>query len=804
VENQARQVEPEGDDEDHSDPLTASPLAPVEPATEPDTGLFRVMAAEWPGAVLLLDRELCVQWANPRASRLLQLSYPIERGRRWQHLGVPWTLEREQIAALLDGRELSLAPARLFTGGVFNWTATLTPMRGGSLVTTILCRIEPPSLQASPSSGLAGALRAEIELHSTEVRLETAMWGAELGLWEFDCQAGSMRWFTPQWLNQYELDPLVYGGDTRRESSWVASIHPEDVAEAQRRFREHIAGTQDHYDAEYRLKAREGGWRWVFERGRIVERAKSGRALRMIGVLVDIDARKKVQLEQRATRHRLEVALDSARGAMWELDLSSDWDPVHTEFFYRMLGVDPAMGRNHPTFWSSHVHPGDLVRVRAALERTARGEIELYEAEYRVRDFDGSWRWVQDRGRVCERSPEGHPRRLAGFLSEITDRVGAEDALRRSEFRYRMVASMTPGYVFESRFGPNGVVEPVWYSDGLQVVFACSQEEYFRRGGWNAFVDPECEVTSELHQRRVRQGLPQSGEVRIRAADGARKWVYASTVPIKDPQSGAATGFIGAVHDITGRKLAEQERQALEREIIGISSRERERLGSDLHDGLGQDLTGIALLLRGVHAQLSKEGSGARAEVEEVIGLVNGAIESTRALARGLSPVSRVRGGLTAGLESLARTGERHGIRVGFRTQLPKPLRLEDTAATHLYRIAQEALTNVLRHSKATEARIELATAGDLLLLEITDNGCGFTSAALERSDGLGLKMMRYRAQTLGGDVTVASGPDGGAHVRCTCPLTRHGLAVRELAAPARPARPRRPRKATRKAQVRP
>jgi PAS domain S-box-containing protein len=657
--------------------------------------------------------------------------------------------------------------------------------------------IEPPFVdgplpEGGWNAGLAGALRAEIELRSTEARLETAVWGAGLGLWELDCHSGFTRWFTPEWPDQYELDPLVY---TRRQTAWAACIHPEDLAEVQRRFREHITGAQEHYDAEYRMKGARGEWRWVFERGRVVERTLSGRALRMVGVLVDIDARKKVELEQVRARQRLEVALDSARGAVWELDLHSNWDPVHTEFFYRMIGVSPEMGRNHPTFWSSHVHPEDLPQVRAALERTARGEAELYEAEYRVRHFDGSWRWVQDRGRVCDHAPDGRPRRLVGFLSEITDRVRTEDALRRSEFRYRMVASMTPGYVFECRFGPSGVIEPVWYSDGLQVVFSCSQEEYFRRGGWNAFVDPECEVTSELHQRRVRQGLPQSGEVRIRAADGTHKWLYASTMPLKDPQTGVATGFIGAVHDITPRKLAEQERQALEREIIGISSRERERVGSDLHDGLGQDLTGIALLLRGVHAQLRKEGSAARADLEEVIGLVNGAIASTRTLARGLSPVSSERGGLTAGLESLARTGERHGIRVGFRAQLPKPLRLEDTAATHLYRIAQEALTNVLRHSKATEARIELATAGDLLLLEITDNGCGFTPAALEGSDGLGLKMMRYRAQMLGGDVSVASGPDGGAHVRCTCPLTRHGLAVRDLASPARPRRPRRPRK---------
>jgi two-component system, NarL family, sensor histidine kinase UhpB len=353
----------------------------------------------------------------------------------------------------------------------------------------------------------------------------------------------------------------------------------------------------------------------------------------MVGVCMDIDARKHSELDLVMSRKRLEVALESARGGMWDLDVATG-EPRQTDFFYRMLGVEPDAGRLRPRFWSSRLHPEDAPRVLGAMRRTIEGSAELYEAEYRLRHADGSWRWVLDRGRALERDVSGRAERLVGFIVEIAD-----------------------------------------------------------------------------------------------------------------PHS-------------------------LEREIIEIANREQQRIGSDLHDGLGQDLTGIALMLRGIGAQLRKEGSAACADIEDVISLVNAAIESTRTLARGLSPVSAERDGLTAALQALAaRATERYGIPVTFAARVSQPLPFDETAATHVYRIAQEALTNAMRHSRATAVTIELAASGGELKLEIADNGDGFPPASIDGSNGLGLRIMRYRAQMLGGNLAFDRAPSGGAAVRCSCPL---------------------------------
>ena len=173
-----------------------------------------------------------------------------------------------------------------------------------------------------------------------------------------------------------------------------------------------------------------------------------------------------------------------------------------------------------------------------------------------------------------------------------------------------------------------------------------------------------------------------------------------------------------------------------------------------------------------VLTQLRKEGSAAHREVEEVIGLVNNAIDSTRVLARGLSPVGSGRGDLGAAIQTLAaRVSECSGVRVVCHLDCVEPLPLSETAAAHVYRIVQEALTNAMRHSGAREVSIRLKTTDDELHLRVSDDGRGFEHPPADGPGGMGLKIMRYRAQMLGGDLVIETTGCGGTSVSCSCPL---------------------------------
>jgi PAS domain S-box-containing protein len=605
--------------------------------------------------------------------------------------------------------------------------------------------------------------RAERELPSSEMGLETAVWGAGMGLWETDFRRENTRWFS-DWCGRLDLHPCEGEGHFKR---WNANIHPEDVDTAVALFSNHVAGKADYYDSEYRIRDRQGRWRWLFERGRVVERDTDGTALRMVGVCMDVDERKDAELESGKSLQRLQAALESARGGMWDWNVSMD-QARHTEFYFRMLGTDPKAGGADKNFWNNRVHPEDLPIVRAALRDVVQGRKEIYEAEYRLRHTDDTWRSVLDRGRVTDRNAAGRATRMVGFLVDVTDRVQTQ------ETQSRILETMREGLVL---------------IDATTDLVTLTNPAFDRMFGYEALellgqsIEPLFSVSALQRKhlgRTLRDGSRAAqimpAEFECARKDGSR---FVATCVVTPLNISGSERWLAVLNDVT-------ERKRLERGIIEIANREQQRIGSDLHDGLGQDLTGIALMLRGVVARLRKENSGACPDVEDVIGLVNNAIESTRALARGLSPVSGEHGGLAMALQTLAaRASERYRVGVAFRPKLDEPLLLGETAATHVYRIVQEALTNVIRHSHATEVTITITTAGGELHLRVDDNGRGFDRSAPDRTGGLGLKIMRYRAQTLGGDLILESGVLGGASVRCSFPLDGSAAPVAPHPAPS-------------------
>jgi PAS domain S-box-containing protein len=218
------------------------------------------------------------------------------------------------------------------------------------------------------------------------------------------------------------------------------------------------------------------------------------------------------------------------------------------------------------------------------------------------------------------------------------------------------------------------------------------------------------------------------------------------------------------------------ERKMLESAILEAVNREQYRIGNDLHDGLGQELTGIALMLRCLAGKLAVEHRPAVPDVESITRLVSNAVESTRSLARGLSPVNLERGGLRDALAGLAMHARSiYGIKVLFTNRLPTTLVLDDEVSNHLYRIAQEAITNAVKHGQATTVRLHLSAVHGKVRLVIADDGQGLP-ADVSAAPGLGLRIMRYRARIAHGDVRIERGEPSGTRVLCECPIDERAL----------------------------
>jgi PAS domain S-box-containing protein len=263
----------------------------------------------------------------------------------------------------------------------------------------------------------------------------------------------------------------------------------------------------------------------------------------------------------------------------------------------------------------------------------------------------------------------------------------------------------------------------------------------------------------------LRTGRSQTDRERaIVAKDGALRWWITSKIPLREHATGNVVGLVCTIRDISTRKELEQE-------ILEISNREQRRLGSDLHDGLGQELTGLSLLLKSLEVQMTRESPSFLPQLTKITELVAHTIQSTRSLARGLAPVNLERGGLTEALRHLAaRCADMYSLNCRFDDRTMNLPVLDEGSATHLYRIAQEATTNAARYARAKSIQIELRSTPRKLHLTIADDGIGLSRGLAQGKPGLGLKIMEYRAHMMGGTVAFEE-PGVGTRVVLSCPL---------------------------------
>ena len=718
--------------------------------------------------------------------------------------------------------------------------------------------------------------RVLLALVRAHQNLSLLLEGSGAALWEYDVAAGEFiagkDYFQ---LRGLLLEPHGPGFDL------LNSFHDADLESARTQFSAVLAGTTPLWDVESRVWCGDRGWRWLLHRGRVVERSRDGRAQRLSGICLDVDGHRRTQEALAATREQLDRALAGADVALWDCDLPRavvEWSDG------RRFPINGAAG-DADSDAPARIHPDDALTYQRGLLRGLNGEPHALETEYRLLFPDGTVRWRLDRGRVTEQLMDGRAVRASGVSFDIDARKRAEAALRQSETRYRAVAEMSSGYVYEATLFPDGKVDIIWASPGFADVYGCSPQEYSRRG-WRAFLHPDASAASEQGFSRIIQGEDVAGVTHIIDARGVERWLRIAVRPLRDPNTQAVVGAIGMGEDITDRRREQQarlstealfrialqhapagialldnagravlanpalaaitgytiaelagrtfstlaagdvlaaqlrratehagrrpasscegelacrngerrwvrisvvalpgesdrhearklayvedltERRTLEQEVLEAVNREQARVGSELHDGLGQELTGLSLLLTSLSNQLEHGKRLRPQQLAELTRILARTIESTRRMARGLSPVGLEADGFAVAIRRLADHVEQlYGLTISVRTEDAPPLDPSGSAAHQLYRICQEALTNAAHHGRAQRAAITLSASGSCLLLTIHDDGVGFDPSA--PVSGMGLKLMRYRARLIGAELGVESFPGTGTRVEC-------------------------------------
>jgi signal transduction histidine kinase len=338
-------------------------------------------------------------------------------------------------------------------------------------------------------------------------------------------------------------------------------------------------------------------------------------------------------------------------------------------------------------------------------------------------------------------------RRLHGFTAlDVSERVHAENEHRKTTQLLESILQNVP--VIVGRIDPQG-----------RVVEASG------RGLEHAGLQPDDllgQVFAERHPASadgIRDALAggAGGFALAGHGPGNDEW-HAEFFVAFDAAQGAGAIFLG--RDVSARRR-------LERSLLTISDQEQQRIGADLHDGLGQQLTGLSCLAAALRDRLGRKLPEEAGHAATICNLANEAVAQSRALARGLCPVQLENAGLVVALEELAGQARTlHGVQCRFELRGPPPA-CDHLTALHLYRITQEAIHNAVRHGHARRIRILLLSRRHQHRLVITDNGAGFDVTAPGRAAGSGLRLMGYRATIIGGSLSIDSPPGGGTRVTC-------------------------------------
>ena len=472
-------------------------------------------------------------------------------------------------------------------------------------------------------------------------------------------------------------------------------------------------------------------------------------------------ARRRHELILQQSEERLAMAADSAGAGIWSLNFDTGvfWA---TERGREIFGYESDEVISMERFQAS-IHPDDRNLVLGAIERSVRAG-EPVNLEYRIiLSGDGHVRWISSRGRP-RLKPSGEPDRLMGVSVDISERKLAEEAFRASEARLAAGADLAGLGFYEVDFGEN----VMYVDDRLRDLCGIPAE---REDGtqalefWMEHLHPD-DVQRVLHLRdQMHDGSldPLSLDYRFMHPARGEMWIQHLAGASARDAAGRAIRTYGVLRDITEGKRVEDELRDLSRRLIGAHEEERALLARELHDDLTQRVAVLAI--EAGRAELAAT-DGAQATVMQSVreGLVR-LSEDIHTLAYQLHPSVLEELGLAEALRAeCERQGRRGSVELSLKLD-PPPAGIGKETALCLFRVAQEALNNVARHSGAGVAGVTLRQVDDGLLLAVRDDGVGFDPAIPGKGRSLGLASMRERVRLVNGTLDLESAPGRGTSV---------------------------------------
>jgi len=425
--------------------------------------------------------------------------------------------------------------------------------------------------------------------------------GDRIWIWNLDDDSAEI---SPGWCADLGYSPE----ELTCASQWIGLLHDAEREFVVGRLNACLSGEIEDFDEEFRLRHRNGNYRWVRARGKVVERAIDGRPRRMLGIFQETTARRVAEAAQRDAELRWRYALEGSGAGVWDWDLETD-DVYFSPGSAAVLGYESSPLEPPVATWRRRVHPDDLKLSDQALASCLAGKTSEYRAECRIFAPDGSFRWILYRGLVVEWMPDAQkPRRMIGTLEDITAAKRREADLLESREHTRRIAALVPGVAYQYKCWPDGRDCFPFASDGMRQVYGVDPVDVLNDASL---------VLDRLHpadRAAVQAAIAHSArtftrwaqEYRILLPDGSVRWLSGVADPLPELEPDGAIVWHGHIVDVTERK---QRDLALERRTraLELANADLEQFNYVASHDLKEPMRGIRYLVDWIAEDLPEQ-----------------------------------------------------------------------------------------------------------------------------------------------------------------------------------------------------
>lgn len=608
--------------------------------------------------------------------------------------------------------------------------------------------------------------KTEAELIKNENRLRFALEGTNDGLWDVNMKTGEV------YLSPRGCEILGYKPDELNEvaKKWNDLVNPDDLAYTNLRLDSYLKGRAEIFEVEQRLRTKSGEWKWILARGKVVERDSRGEPLRMTGTHTDISSKKAEEELRLDTQEKYFSLFENSFDAI--LLTSPDGkilsaNPEACRMFQRTQEEICELGRTGITDMTDDRIPPLLEKRRKF--GYARGELTFIRKD--GTKFEG------EITSAVFKDSKGNEK-SSMIIRDITERKSSEDAIRKSEsqLNFALKQSMTGGWELNLR---NHKASRTLEHDRI-----FGYEKLLSEWTYEMFlghvIPEDKERVNESFQNAIANKADWNFECRIKRCDGIERWIWAAGGHLPDAY-GKSNLMAGIVQDITDRKKNEEElrmfRDQLEQlniHLNNIREEERAAISREIHDELGQSLTALKMDLSYL-IERTKESEDIQKKLTGMTREISETIKNVQRISSELRPGILDDLGLTPAVEWYCEEFEK-------RTGILCKLTADETETGSkqkdlaLFRMMQESLTNVIRHSGANIVKIILRNESRTVRLVVEDNGKGFDVNNISFIKSLGLFGMKERVKQFNGEIIIESEINKGTKVQIDIPVNQTEL----------------------------